>query len=85
MQNDLEILTCLYAKPLWSNQDIMDFTNFGKTKASEIHQAASIKHNGVSKLCPQKVKRDAVLEVLGLDFKEELSKLKSLKEIKKWE
>lgn len=83
MQNDIEVLTCLYAKPLWSNQDIMRFTNLGRTKASEIHQEAAIKHNGISKLCPKKVKRDAVLKVLGLDFENELSKLNLLKEIKK--
>ncbi len=82
MQNDIDVLTCLYAKPLWSNQDIMAFTNLGKTKACKIHREAAIKHKGVNKLCPQKVKRDAVLEVLGLDFNEEVSKLKSLRRLK---
>ncbi len=83
MQSDIEKIVSLYAKPLWSNKDIMIFTGCSVNKASEIRKEAINEANGLPVIYPKKVKRDAVLKVLGLDFKNEMSKIKLLKEIKK--
>lgn len=68
----------LLLKGVWSNEDIMRYVGCSKTKASELHQEASIKHGGYIPHLPKKVKRDAVLEVLGLDILKEIQIAKEI-------
>lgn len=79
--NNIRINTCisLLSKPLWSNQDIMDYLGCKTTTASNIRQEA-IKVGGISKLFPQRTKRDAIFEVLELDYEREIKRLKLLME-----
>lgn len=69
----------LLSKAIWTNQDIMDYLGCGKTVASRIHREAVIKYGGYIELCPRKVRRDAVLKVLGVSFTEEAYKINYLK------
>lgn len=80
-KHTLSINDCilLLAKPFWSNSDIMAYVGCKSTTASQIRQQA-IKVGGCSKLYPQKTKRDAIFQALGLDYKDELLRLKILKE-----
>lgn len=55
----------LINKQYWTNADIMAYAGCGKTKASQIRREALVKHDGLIPLLPRKVKRDAVLKVLG--------------------
>lgn len=73
----------LLLKSVWTNQDIMAYTNCGATTASAIHQKAVIEHNGLIKLLPRKVKRDAVFKALGIDPDQEIEKLKQVLEVLK--
>ena len=61
----------------------MAYVGCKTTRASQIRQEA-LKHGGVSRLYPQKTKRDAIFKVLDLDYKEEILRLKILKEENKW-
>jgi hypothetical protein len=79
--NNINNCILLLSKPFWSNQDIMEYVGCKTTRASQIRQEA-LKHGGVSRLYPQKTKRDAIFKVLELDYKEELIRLKILKEEK---
>ena len=76
--SELILMTNLLAKSIWSNQDIKSYVGCGDTTASKIHREAATKYNGVIKLFPAKVRRDAVLAALGLSFKEEIEKIKLL-------
>lgn len=67
----------LLSKPLWCLNDIKLYFGCGSTRASRIMQEA--KKRSVSRLLPSKAKRDAVFEVLGLNFKDELKKIKEIK------
>ena len=69
----------LLAKPIWSCSDIQEYLDCGRTKASQI-KARALKIGGVVRGIPSKVKKDAVLEVLGLDFEDEIKKLNKLEE-----
>lgn len=66
----------LLNKPLWSLNDIKSFANCSNTKASQIMQEA--KKISMSRLLPSKAKRDNILKVLNIDFKEEIQKQKLL-------
>lgn len=71
----LEILK----KPLWSLQDIKTYFGIGSTKASAMMQEA--KKVSASKFLPSKAKRDVLLKINGLDFKQEIEKQKLLEGI----
>ncbi len=71
----------LLLKSVWTNQDIMAYSGCCMTSASAIHQRAVIEHDGLIKLLPKKVKRDAVLKVLGVDPDEEIGRIKQIIEI----
>ena len=71
----------LLLKAVWTNSDIEFYCNCSKTKASQIHQKAVIEHDGAVLSIPSGVKRDAVLETLGIDHAAEIEKLKSVLEI----
>ncbi|MCM1556788.1 MAG: hypothetical protein NC087_04560 [Anaeroplasma bactoclasticum] len=75
---ELEKKTELLAKSIWCNQDIMDYAGCKLTTASAIHKKAVLEHDGLVKVLPTKVKRDAVLKVLGIDPVEEIARLKLL-------
>lgn len=77
IQNVFEISELLM-KPIWSNEDIMKYVKCGSNSACLIHQNAAIKHDGVVKLLPKKVKRNAVLAALGIDVNQEFEKAKSI-------
>ena len=66
----------LLEKSLWSSKDIKNFFGCSNTKASEIMQEA--KKISISRLLPSKAKRDNVLEVMGINFNEEIKKLRIL-------
>lgn len=68
----------LLIKPIWENSDIQDFTGCGETMASKIHRKAAAEKNGLILLLPKKVKRDAVLELLEIDPKEEFERISGL-------
>ncbi len=70
----------LLSNPIWSNQDIMDFVGVKEAQASKIHQEAVKKHNGKVPFNFKKVKRDAVLAVIGINLEQEQ---KNLQEISK--
>lgn len=70
----------LLANPIWSNKDIMDFVGVKEAQASKIHQEAVKKHNGQVPYNFKKVKRDAVLAVIGINLEQEQ---KNLQEISK--
>lgn len=72
MENRRTLLT----KPLWNLNEIQFYFGVGKTKASRMMQAA--KKVSSSRFCPSKAKRDALLEINGIDYKEEVSKLNML-------
>ena len=80
-KHTLSINDCilLLAKPFWSNSDIMAYVGCKSTTASQIRQQA-IKVGGCSKFYPQKTKRDAIFQVLELDYNLEVLKIKCLKE-----
>ena len=63
-------------KPLWSLQDIKKYFDIGQTKASQMMKAA--KRISCSRYLPSKAKRDILLELNGLTFKEEISKMQML-------
>lgn len=69
----------LLQKSIWTNQDIMDYVGCGMTTASKIHKEAIIKHDGYIPLCPKKVRRDAVLKVLGINCVQEIRNVIYLK------
>lgn len=69
----------LLLRAIWSNQDIMAYVGCARSKASEIHKEAVTKHNGYVPQCPKKVRRDAVLKVLGVNFVDEIFKINYLK------
>ena len=71
----------LLQKPIWNNTDIMQYVGCKATKASEIKQLALKRYKGVVRGFPQRVKRDAVLELLGLSFEEEIKKLNILEDL----
>ncbi len=60
-------------KPLWDLKDIQAYFEIGKTKASQMMQES--KKVSVNKHMPSKAKRDVLLEINGLNFKEELAKM----------
>lgn len=70
----------LLSKTLWCIEDIKAYCECGTTKASNIMKEA--KKISVSRFLPSKAKRDNVLEVLGLNFNDEVKKLKLLKGVK---
>lgn len=70
----------LLSNPIWSNQDIMDFVGVKEAQASKIHQEAVKKYNGQVPFNFKKVKRDAVLAVIGINLEQER---KNLQEISK--
>lgn len=70
-------MTELLKKPIWSNADIMQYFNIGKTKASKVSQAAKLHYNGIVLMDLKKVYRDAVFRVFGLDAKEEIKRWNS--------
>lgn len=70
----------LLSNPIWSNQDIMDFVGVQSAQASKIHQKAVKQHNGQVPFNFKKVKRDAVLDVIGISLEQER---KNLQEISK--
>lgn len=75
-QNNIKLL----AKPIWSLEDIMAYTDCkSRTTASKIRREA-IKKGGSVRAYPQKTKRDSVLEALGLNYKDEVKKLRMLEE-----
>lgn len=63
-------------KPLWSLEDIQQYFQIGRTKASAMMQAA--KKISSSKFIPSKAKRDVILELNNMEFKKEVDKLKYL-------
>lgn len=68
----------LLAKPIWSIADIMAYTNCkSRTTASKIRKLA-MKYGGCVRANPQKTKRDAVLQALGLN--DEVKNLRKLEE-----
>ena len=70
----------LLEKPLWSIEDIMEYTGCkSRTTACRIRKQA-IKLGGSVRAFPQKTKRDKVLEALNLNYKDEVIKLKMLEE-----
>lgn len=60
-------------KPLWDLKDIQTYFDIGKTKASQMMQDS--KKISCSRYMPSKAKRDVVLEINGLNYKEELTKM----------
>ena len=70
----------LLSNPIWSNKDIMDFVGVQAVQASKIHQEAVKKYNGQVPFNFKKVKRDAVLAVIGINLEQER---KNLQEISK--
>ena len=78
MENNVTQIKNILARSIWSNKDIMDYVGCGITTASRIHQLALKEHNGYVAMCPKKIKRDAVLKVLGVSFKEEVIKISYL-------
>lgn len=70
------MISDILKKPLWDLKDIQEYTGCCQSKASMIMQAA--KRISVSRYLPSKAKRDNVLEVLGLDYEDEVKKLKLL-------
>ena len=70
----------LLARPIWSLEDIMAYTNCkSRTTASRIRKLA-MKCGGCVRAYPQKTKRDAVLQALGLNFNDEVKNLRKLEE-----
>jgi len=67
----------LLKKPIWSNADIMQYFNIGKTKASKVSHLAKTRYNGVVLMDLKKVYRDAVFKAFGLDAKEEIKRWNS--------
>lgn len=61
----------LLAKPVWSCDDIQQYINCRRTKAFEIKKRA-IALGGAVRGMPSKVKRDIVLEMLGINITAEL-------------
>lgn len=57
----------------------MSYVGCARSKASEIHKEAVIKYDGSVPQCPKKVRRDAVLKVLGVNFVDEIFKINYLK------
>ena len=66
----------ILGKALWSLKDIQTYFGCGRTSASKMMKAA--KKIKVNRYLPSKAKRDILLEINGLDFKEELTKLQLL-------
>ena len=62
-------------KVAWSNEDIKICLEVGTTKASELHRMAIIKNKGIIRALKNKVKSDSVCELLGIDRKQEITKL----------
>lgn len=62
-------------KVAWGNQDIMLCLDCGSTKASEIHRLAVRQTKGIIKALKNKVKSDSVCELLGINRKDEITKL----------
>lgn len=75
---DIKLL--LLQKPMWTNADIQSYFGVGATKAVKIRQEA-IKSNGLNKLMPKQVKRDAVFKVLGINVDYELANIRKVKEL----
>ena len=64
--------TELLQKPIWSYHDICEYVKCKTTKAIELKKIAISKFNGAVKYLPNMVKRNAVLEMLGTTFEEEI-------------
>lgn len=69
----------LLAKPIWSVKEIMQYTDFGKTKCYELMKVAKTKYQGCVGLSSSVVKRDSVLLALNTSIERETYVIKVLK------
>lgn len=70
----------LLSKPYWNNTDIKEYLRCGLTKASQIHQAAARDYRGACIFNSRLVKRDSVLQAVGIDPKRELEMMEVMKQ-----
>lgn len=64
-----------WLKTAWGNEDIKLCLDVGNTKASELHRLAIRQNKGIIRALKNKVKSDSVCELLGINRKEEITKL----------
>ena len=69
----------LLLKPMWTYHDICEYIGCKTTKAIELKKVAITQFGGANKYLPNMVKRNAVLELLGTLFDEEIKALERRK------
>ena len=66
----------LLLTPVWSNKHICEYVGCKTTKAIELKKIAITQFGGAVKFLPNMVKRNAVLELLGTSFDNEIKAIR---------